>query len=430
MKPLKFSQSLVVFAVSLHPVWAPLPLGAQSSAPDATRSGYSDHASLEGPDGILSELASDDIDMGAVFRPPMLDGYFQPWYEAKKVWIQKYGLQLGVSYNALYQYADDTLTGVDDGAGGRFQAQGTWTLLGHGSKNPGMISFRVEDRDRLTDIPPSQLGRQFGSINTTGGGFSEFDFALTELAWRQTLLDGNLKFGFGKISAVSWYNAHALSSALTGFQNSALQSSLSKPGVGRGLGAVTGVRLGEDFVLLAGIHDANALTAENPFDTIDEMEFYYSAELRWLPTSFDRRKWDEVRLQVWHVDETNEGATPSGSGVTMTASRLFDDFYMPFVSAGISDGRASDIEADVTAGIAFAFNTKHRAARDILGVSVNWGKPSDETLNDQVTAEAFYRFQLFQNLAFTPSVQLIANPAYDPSENTVWLAGIRGRFTL
>lgn len=294
-----------------------------------------------------------------------------------------------------------------------------------------MVSFRVEDRHRLgTDIPPSKLGQQFGSANVTGAGFSDFEFAITELAWRQTILDGNVKFGFGKISAVSWYNAYALSSALIGFQNSALRSSATKPSVGRGLGAVAGFRMGEHFALLTGIHDANAVTSENPFDTIDENDFYYSAELRWFPTTFDRRKWDQVRLQVWYVDESHQGAVPAGYGAAFTASRLYKDRYMPFLLAGFSDGGASIIKTDVTAGMAFAFNTKHRAARDVLGVSVNWGNPYDNLLNEQITSELFYRFQLFKNLAFTPSLQHVANPSYNSNQDSVWLAGIRGRMTF
>lgn len=193
---------------------------------------------------------------------------------------------------------------------------------------------------------------------------------------------------------------------------------------------MAGVRVAEPFAFLAGIHDANAVTAENPFDTIEELEFFYSAELRWFPTSFDRRQWDQVRLQAWYVDETDEGATPSGQGATLTASRLFEDRYMPFVSAGWSDGDTSFVEKDLTLGLAFAFNTVHRAARDVLGFGVNWSDPADGSLEEQYTAELFYRFQLFQNLAFTPSFQFIESPALQPDLGSVWVGGIRGRLTF
>ena len=426
-----FSIGMMIVALMLG---LALPSPAQDDVENKStprRSDYKEASGLEGPDGVVSELAQDDIDTGAVFTPPILDGAFQPWFDLKREWNQKYGFQLGLNYNALYQSASETTTEEDDAAGGRFQIQGMWTFLGRTTKNPGGISFRFEDRHRLgTELPPTQLGRQFGSSTVTGTGFSDFDFSLTELAWRQTVLDGNMRFGFGKIAAASWYNGHALSSALTGFQNSAMRTSGAKPSVGRGIGALTGFRLAESFALLAGIHDANAVTSENPFDTIDEMEFYYSTELRWFPTGFDRRKWDQVRLQLWYVDETDEGVTPSDQGLSITASRFFNNRYMPFLSAGISDGKASTIKSDVTVGIGFAFNTVHRAARDVLAVAVNWSDPSDDEQQEQFTSELFYRFQLYKNLAFTPSAQYIVNPASNPEETEVWVLGIRGRLTF
>jgi hypothetical protein len=406
---------------------------AQNADSDASKSGYTSHSSLEGAGGVMTELAEDDAKVDAVFTPPLLDGAFQPWYAMKREWNKKYGLQLGLSYNALYQEANETPTGVDESMAERFQLQGSWTLLGRGTKNPGMMTFRVEHREPIGSyIPPSQLGGQFGSANNVGGGFGNYaDYlTVTEIAWRQTANDGKVKFGFGKISAVSWYTTHALSSALTGFQNAGLQSSMTKPNVGRGLGAVAAVHLGERYAVLAGMHDANADTQGNPFDTIGDKDFYYSAELRWFPTSFDRGKWDQVRVQIWHIDETSDGAKASGNGITMLGSLLFKDRYMPFVSFGTSDGHATSIKTDAAAGIAFAFNTKHRAARDILALGLNWGKPSDDSLNEQLTVEAFYRFQLYQNLAFTPSVQFISSPTFGAEDDKVWVYGIRGRLTF
>jgi carbohydrate-selective porin OprB len=294
-----------------------------------------------------------------------------------------------------------------------------------------MLSFRAEYRDTLgTDIPPTRLGSEFGSLGIVGTGFSDFQGNLSELAWRQTVFGGRMKFGFGKISATSWYNGHVLSTPKRGFQNLALQSSNAKPAPGRGIGFVTGFRLGKQFAVIGGIHDANARTTENPFDTIGDKEFFQSVEFRWFPTTFERHAWDQVRLQIWHQDERTEAGVPSSQGVTFLASRLFKDKLMPFFFGGMSDGDASQMEIDLTGGVAIALNTAHRAARDVLGVGLSWGRPSNSAFRDQYTAELFYRFQLVQHIAITPSVQYIVDPAASEENDQVWAGGLRLRLTF
>ena len=70
------------------------------------------------------------------------------------------------------------------------------------------------------------------------------------------------------------------------------------------------------------------------------------------------------------------------------------------------------------------------AARDVLALAVGWGKPADDTLQEQWSTELFYRFQLVERLAITPSLQYIVNPASNPEETEVWLFGLRGRLTF
>jgi porin len=54
----------------------------------------------------------------------------------------------------------------------------------------------------------------------------------------------------------------------------------------------------------------------------------------------------------------------------------------------------------------------------------------DEPLSDQFMAEAFYRIQLSENLAVTPSVRLIVDTALDPTKDAIGLFGLRGRVTI
>ena len=62
------------------------------------------------------------------------------------------------------------------------------------------------------------------------------------------------------------------------------------------------------------------------------------------------------------------------------------------------------------------------------------GEPNKTTfgpgLADQYTAEVFYRFQLTKQLAITPSVEYIGNPAPHPEDDSFWLVGVRAGLAL
>ena len=42
----------------------------------------------------------------------------------------------------------------------------------------------------------------------------------------------------------------------------------------------------------------------------------------------------------------------------------------------------------------------------------------------------FYRFQVTSNLAVTPDIQYIRDPALNPSETDLWVFGMRARVTF
>ena len=64
------------------------------------------------------------------------------------------------------------------------------------------------------------------------------------------------------------------------------------------------------------------------------------------------------------------------------------------------------------------------------GVAVAWGEPSDRDLRDQFMVEGFYRLQLTPAIQLTPDVQFIINPSNAPSEDHVWVVGVRLRISI
>ena len=65
----------------------------------------------------------------------------------------------------------------------------------------------------------------------------------------------------------------------------------------------------------------------------------------------------------------------------------------------------------------------------MLGVGISTGKP--QGLNDnQVATEIFYRWQLSQYLALTPSVQFLKDPALNTQDSSVTVLSLRFRISL
>ena len=96
-------------------------------------------------------------------------------------------------------------------------------------------------------------------------------------------------------------------------------------------------------------------------------------------------------------------------------------------SRAVSTARArSPVRVSVGIGVGYYFSE----SKDLLDFGVNWGRPPDSGLDDQYTAELFYRLQVSQNFAITPDVQWLINPALNPDEDQILIFGLRGRLAL
>ena len=69
-------------------------------------------------------------------------------------------------------------------------------------------------------------------------------------------------------------------------------------------------------------------------------------------------------------------------------------------------------------------------SHDRIGIGLTWSRPSDGRLDEQGTLDAFYRVQVTPEIAVTPTLQLIINPARNRNENEIWILGIRTRFAF
>jgi len=399
---------------------------ADSSKSDkpSTKSGFEDVPEFGGPSSVGSELKEGDALTDPQFRFPELQQFLQPWFDGKRKLHDEYGLSLGTDFQALYQAVSDS-DGEDEAAGRMFRAFGSWTLLGQDSGNTGSLVFKVEHRQRLgTDVAPQSLGFEAGALAITGTQFSDIGWALTNLYWHQRFKERRISVLAGQLDVTDYLDVYGLINPLTAFSNLAFSTNPAIPAPNQGLGAAAGLFITDNVYAIAGFVDANGDPTDPDMELFDDFETFKHVELGWT-TSFDRRYFDNIHVTLWQVDERDEAGVDDDWGVAASASWFVDNRWVPFLRAGWSDKEAALVQKNVSGGIGYLARS-----RDLIGVGLNWGRPASDALDDQYIGEVFYRLQLGQNIAITPSLQVIVDPALQPDEDTLYVVGLRGRISM
>jgi porin len=111
-------------------------------------------------DAIQPRLSTDEVE-----NQITLDRKANPLYESKLLtplrnWrdevAEKTGLNLSLDYSALFMGVSES-PGEDSASSGMVRFFGFWDLLNRGRTNKGSLNWKVENRHRYTDIPPSAL---------------------------------------------------------------------------------------------------------------------------------------------------------------------------------------------------------------------------------------------------------------------------------
>jgi porin len=415
-----------LFYVMLFLLALSLPATAQEES--QTQSGFEDVHQFGGPSSVGGTLKEDDEVRKPLFRLEGVDRALQPWFDWKGGLDKDYGLSFGLDYSALGQIASASL-GKDNAAGGIFRFFGNWTVLGRESGNTGSIVFKVENRHRLgTEVAPQNLGFEAGYLGITGTAFSDYGWGLTNLYWKQRFNQGRISFVAGAVDVTDYVDVYGLINPWTSFQNLVFLTDPTIPAPNQGLGVAFGAMATDHIYVVGGLADANGDPTEpgDWFDTFfNDHEYFYHFEVGWT-TSQDRIYLDNIHLTGWYADEREDAQVEDGWGLAFSAAKFINDTWMPFLRAGYSDGGGALLEASVSAGVGYYFEE----SKDLIGFGLNWGRPPDSGLDNQYTAEIFYRLQLAQNLAITPDVQLIFNPVLNPDEDMLWVFGLRARLAL
>ena len=385
--------------------------------------------SLAGPEQVENRLHIDSNQVTPLFPSQFARGYFD-WKDRVK---KEHGLGIGGDYSFAYLKASDS-PGEDDAFSGMYRFFGAWEATGDGKGNSGALIWKIEHRHAYgSNLAPGSLGFETGYIGLFLPPFSDQGTRLTNLYWRQRVKGGDLVFVGGFVDTTDYMDVYMLASPWTGYFNCAFSTgSATIPVPNEGLGMAVGGYLSDNLYMIGGFADSNSDPA-HPGDGFDsffsDREYFSHFEIGWNTTR-ETAFLNNVHLTLWHADERKAAATPNGWGANLSWSRSVNDHWITFIRGGYAKDGGSLLEKSLAAG--FTYQTVPGGNQ--LGLAYNWGEPNESSwgsgLDDQHTLELFYRIQLWKEIAITPDIQYIRNPALNPGQDDLWVFGLRTRIAF
>ncbi len=377
---------------------------------------------------LSTDEVENQITMDREVNPLHKSEVFAPIKKWRSQVAENTGFHWSLDYSALFMAVSDS-PGEDNASSGMVRFYGFWDLVNRGGPNKGSLNWKVENRHRYTSVPPSGLGFDSGYLGLFGAPFSDQQTRLTNLHWKQYFAGGNWAFVGGLLYALEFVDVYQIASPWTGFTNFMFATGSGAMDLpdDAALGAGVGGYISETMYVQAGFVDASSDPADPFSDVWKGSNFFKWVEVGFTP---GRKSYyvDKIHLTYWHVDERAD-STPDGWGLTASWHSVIDDNWFPFIRGGYTEDSGSLLERSISAGIGYEPIPK----RGMIGFGFNWGRPNEASygnLGDQYTTELFWRFQATTELAISPTVQYIRDPALNPDEDSLWAFGLRMRIVL
>lgn len=384
-----------------------------------------DRAFDNSPDDIDNQLRESDERIDSIFAVDPLQPLHNQWSRVTRELRDSIGLDLGLNYTGLYQKSDASLPGKrSEASGGDLDFFGRWNLFNQRGPWPGALVFSTETRHRYSNIPPSQLGQEIGSLWSTVVNFDTQDFALKQLYWEQGRYEDRLIYRAGKMDPSDIYDSGRFVSSNYAFLSPAFSDTMTMPLPAPGPGLAAAIYPTANTYILGGVHDANGEVTS--FGQLDRGEFFTAVELGATP-NFGQPGAGLYHITLWHSDTREKAKVPSGRGLAVTFGQELgpDGNIVPFARYSYADGGATSVRQTFAIGV--GVEEPFGQNFDLIGLGFSWGEPTDRNLRDQYVLEAFYRFHITPDTHLTPDIQFIFDPVKNPAEDMLTVGSVRLR---
>ena len=380
------------------------------------------------PPSLGPYLASQDEFGNTAVRPGALLSSvpLEPLVQNGKYWLSEQGFRYSLDQTISFVSMSDVMRGDNALGFYTFDLHTKWAIFdAPHAGTAGWISAQIEAKTGLGDNGQTQDARRnLGSITDPTGIWSSVNgFRIPELAWQQSLNDGEVVVVAGMVSQGNYFDANAYAQSGRGqFINSALINTMVMPLPDYNFSVNAQWQPEKEWYAMVGASVGNATAGHLPWTDFAWDSWSLISEFGYMPEDFLGLGPGAYRIQPFVAQA--DGPIQGGLGFNLRQQLGVHSPFGWFGRFGFGGSQVSSgASAQVGTGFVMQAPLKYaglapKLSNDLLGVGFIWSQPSatTETIyhNNEYGFETFYTLQFSPTLRLQPDLQLLWNPAFNP----------------
>jgi porin len=382
------------------------------------------------PPPLGAYLASqDDFGNTAILPDPLF--FFVPLeglVQGGKYRLSEQGFRYSWQQSVTFVNLAGTQQGESDLEYYSFDFKAKWNIYNAPANgNAGWISSEVQDKNGFNAASRTQDAQSnLGTVtDPTGIVSDENGLKLPELAWQQSLRQGEIVLVAGMVSQRNYIDGNAYADGGRGkFINSALIHSQVLPLAQYNFGANLQWQPVDEWYAMAGGSMGASQAGNAPWTDYGSENWSMPLETGYAPANLLDWGPGIYRLQPFVAGA--HGTTGGGLGFDLQQQLGVDSPVGWFGRYGFGDAKVTGGAAE-QAGTGFVFKGPfdhvllQRKSNDFLGVGFVWSEPdyTAKTVSheNEYGVETVYALQLTPTIKIQPDLQMIWNPAFNQNHD-------------